>query len=94
MIPSPRVPFSLELVSNFVEFNRIIVNSNNCVSSSVVRGFLITDRLVNYLDKAEDSTKACREINSKVVKGVPQANAETAPAMIINKIREKFYRKQ
>lgn len=59
-----------------------------------VRGFLITDRLVNYLDKAEDSTKACREINSKVVKGVPQANAETAPAMIINKIREKFYRKQ
>jgi len=54
-----------------------------------VRGFLITDSLVNYLDKADDSTKACRGINSTIVKGVPQAKAEAAPSMIINKIRDK-----
>ena len=54
-----------------------------------VRSLFITDSLVNYLDKADDSTKACRGINSKVVKSVPQSKAEVAPSMIINKIRDK-----
>jgi len=55
----------------------------------LLRSLFITDSLVNYLDKADDPAKACREVKSKVVKGALTAQAEAAPSMIINKIRDK-----
>lgn len=54
-----------------------------------IRRFLITDRLVDYLDKAEDSTEDCLKIKAGAVKSALPAKAEAAPSMIINKIKDK-----